>query len=375
MDNPNENQTNQAEDNNEKDNTKVVESPASSTSSTSRTDMSDLVSNRVLSPDGTLPIPVASSSPLPKPEAQCVFGPFVKTNVAQTQKAVHQVNDVTDNSNANNSSKQDDIQQHRDKTVHDLDKIAAEEDLITEVASIRDHERNMTATTTELSVSSTSNVNITDKPSVNEVADDNEENTVGIDESEDQDHVVQNLKSPAPAELAKSSSQTENFQAPRKRQVEIIEHEAGDTNSAKRAIDFEPSSTRSTKKKRISSTKRAGLVLSVSRINRRIKAGRYARRTGFTAGVYMAAVLEYLVAEVLELAGNCARYFRKHRIFPRCIQLTLLHDKELFSLTKGAIVPQGGVKPFIHPALQPIQYTMNVNADESTDQLPSTWTS
>ena len=134
MDNHNQNKTNQAEDNNEKVKTNVVESPASSTSSTSRTDMSELVSNRVLSPDGTLPIPVASSSPLPKPEAQCVFGPFVKTNVALTQKPVHQVNDDASNENANKHD--DSHQQHRDKTAHDLDKIAAEEDLITEVASI-----------------------------------------------------------------------------------------------------------------------------------------------------------------------------------------------------------------------------------------------
>lgn len=104
-------------------------------------------------------------------------------------------------------------------------------------------------------------------------------------------------------------------------------------------------------KKRVSTTKKAGLVLSVARINKRLKAGRYARRIGLTASVYMASVLEYLVAEVLELAGNCARYFRKQRVFPRCIQLTLLHDKELFQLTRGAIVPQGGVKPFIHPVL------------------------
>ena len=83
----------------------------------------------------------------------------------------------------------------------------------------------------------------------------------------------------------------------------------------------------------------------------------------------MASVLEYLAAEVLELAGNCARYFRKQRVFPRCIQLTLLHDKELYQLTRGAIVPQGGVKPFIHPVLMS---TVHGKTEEKTVSEPPT---
>eukprot|EP00092_Neocalanus_flemingeri_P032086 GFUD01034874.1.p1 GENE.GFUD01034874.1~~GFUD01034874.1.p1 ORF type:complete len:307 (+),score=91.66 GFUD01034874.1:36-956(+) len=104
-------------------------------------------------------------------------------------------------------------------------------------------------------------------------------------------------------------------------------------------------------KTRQSKTKQAGLVMSVARVLARLKAGRYSRRVGVTGAVYLAAVLEYLVAEVLELAGNCASFFRKKRVFPRCIQLSLLHDKELNQLTRGVIVPQGGVRPYIHPVL------------------------
>ena len=65
--------------------------------------------------------------------------------------------------------------------------------------------------------------------------------------------------------------------------------------------------------------------------------------------------------------SSISRYFRKQRVFPRCIQLTLLHDKELFQLTRGAIVPQGGVKPFIHPVL-----VHGRNAEEQPEVVPPT---
>ncbi|KAF4695974.1 hypothetical protein FOZ60_002672 [Perkinsus olseni] len=74
---------------------------------------------------------------------------------------------------------------------------------------------------------------------------------------------------------------------------------------------------------------KAGLQFPVGRIARYMKHGRYAKRVGAGAPVYMAAVLEYLVAEILELAGNAARDHKKTRINPRHIQLAVRNDEEL----------------------------------------------
>ena len=74
------------------------------------------------------------------------------------------------------------------------------------------------------------------------------------------------------------------------------------------------------KGKSTSRSAKAGLQFPVGRIARYLKKGGYAQRVGSGAPVYLAAVLEYLCAEVLELAGNAARDNKKARIVPRHLQ-------------------------------------------------------
>uniref|UniRef100_UPI0038B2EAF1 histone-like protein n=1 Tax=Staphylococcus aureus TaxID=1280 RepID=UPI0038B2EAF1 len=75
-----------------------------------------------------------------------------------------------------------------------------------------------------------------------------------------------------------------------------------------------------------SRSSKAGLQFPVGRIHRMLRKGNYASRVGAAASVYVAAVLEYLTAEVLELAGNAARDNKKSRIIPRHLQLAIRND-------------------------------------------------
>jgi histone H2A len=96
---------------------------------------------------------------------------------------------------------------------------------------------------------------------------------------------------------------------------------------------------------------KAGLTFPVARLGRFLKKGRYAKRVGAGAPVYMAAVLEYLVAELLELSGNAAKDQKKTRISPRHIQLAIKNDEELNKFVGRATISAGGVMPNIHAVL------------------------
>mmetsp|Transcript_27779 Transcript_27779/g.69369 ORF Transcript_27779/g.69369 Transcript_27779/m.69369 type:complete len:136 (-) Transcript_27779:838-1245(-) len=105
--------------------------------------------------------------------------------------------------------------------------------------------------------------------------------------------------------------------------------------------------------KNVSRSAKAGLQFPVGRIARYLKQGRYAKRVGSGAPVYLAAVLEYLCAEVLELAGNAARDHKKSRIVPRHLQLAIRNDEELNKYMQNVTISMGGVLPNIHNVLLP----------------------
>jgi histone H2A len=106
-------------------------------------------------------------------------------------------------------------------------------------------------------------------------------------------------------------------------------------------------------KKSTTASAKAGLQFPVGRIGRYLRQGKYATRMGAGAPVYLAAVLEYLCAEILELAGNAARDNKKSRIVPRHITLAVKNDEELNRLLGGVTIASGGVLPNIHAVLLP----------------------
>jgi len=116
---------------------------------------------------------------------------------------------------------------------------------------------------------------------------------------------------------------------------------------------LDKSSIKSGKRRKDSQSRssRAGLQFPVGRVSRYLRRSRCAKRLGEGAAVCAAALLEYLTAEILELAGNACKDLKKKRIVPRHLMLAIRGDDELNALMDRVTIPGGGVIPHIHKSL------------------------
>ena len=103
--------------------------------------------------------------------------------------------------------------------------------------------------------------------------------------------------------------------------------------------------------KAVSGSSKAGLIFPVGRMGRYLKQGRYSERFGKGASIFMAAVLEYITCEILELAGNAAEENKRSTIAPRHLQLAVRNDEELAKLMSQVMISSGGYMSNIHPFL------------------------
>ena len=88
---------------------------------------------------------------------------------------------------------------------------------------------------------------------------------------------------------------------------------------------------------------RAYLQFPVGRVHCYLKPYNYSECVGASASVYLAAVMEYLVTEILELVGNRAQDKRKLKINSWYLQFAIKSDKELSQLLSDVIFPYPSV--------------------------------
>jgi histone H3/H4 len=89
--------------------------------------------------------------------------------------------------------------------------------------------------------------------------------------------------------------------------------------------------------KRVSNTRKAGLKFPVGRARRCLSDNR-TRRVSNSAAVALAAMQEYLIAELIERPCELTREAKKQRLTPQQIRAGIAEDEEMAELLKHALV-------------------------------------
>lgn len=124
--------------------------------------------------------------------------------------------------------------------------------------------------------------------------------------------------------------------------------------------------------KKQTTQRRAGLTFSVARCEKQLrKYGGTKGRVGKGAPIFLAGVLEYICAEILELAGNATRDNKLVKMTTRHVFLAIFNDEELSKLMNVLHIEfcRSGVIPRIQELLIPTNKENNKKQKEKRKKL------
>ena len=122
-------------------------------------------------------------------------------------------------------------------------------------------------------------------------------------------------------------------------------------------------------KKRVSQSYKAGLTFPVGRVGRKLTDGKLSERVGKGAVVGLAAVMEFLCAELMEITGEVCKNNQRKRIISRDIELAVRNDMDFAKLLKNKFFRGSGVSPFIYPDPKELASKVGPKSLNSTNDL------
>ena len=154
---------------------------------------------------------------------------------------------------------------------------------------------------------------------------------------------------------------------------EMRKHVRSEMNMANKICSNE-TKTRTQKSNRTSSSKkkgkkggerrtkkRFGVIFSSTAMHAYLKKNHRGTRVSLCAGAALAALLDLIAKEILELSGNAARDHGRKTITPHHIQLAIGYDDDLSAIMANVRLTRAGVMPHIHPSLLPSEFRKSAN--------------
>ncbi|XP_065592226.1 histone H2A-beta, sperm-like [Cyrtonyx montezumae] len=107
------------------------------------------------------------------------------------------------------------------------------------------------------------------------------------------------------------------------------------------------------KRSRLSRSSRAGLLFPVSRIDRQLRRGMFARRFGASAPVYLAAVLQWVTCKTMDMAAKISKKHNQLLISPSHLKMSVKKSGVFKRLVRSGPKHRGKSVPESQPEASP----------------------